>query len=428
MVEATVVMRRPDGSLLPAGTELTVAQRRHAFLFGSTGFDAIPLVNGELDGADRERLERIYWHWFDLFNAVTLPFYWRRFELRQGEPDTKRLAATARWFRARGITTKGHPLTWHTLAPEWLLDLPTSEVERLQRARIGREVTGFADLIDSWDAINEAVIMPRFVAEENGITRLAQGLGRVGMVRLAFEEARAANQSATLLINDFDLSEEYETLIGACLDAGIAIDAIGIQSHMHQGYWGEERTAEILERYSRFDLPLHWTETTILSGHLMPPEIVDLNDYRADDWPSTPEGEARQADEAVRHYRTLFAHPAVAAITWWDPADGAWLNAPAGLLRKDGSPKPAFDALLALVKGEWWLPPTRVSVEAEGRVRLRAMLGTYAISDGSTSADVEILGAEPGAVTLGGRLGENPRQHPSHEEGEADDRSRDRGG
>ena len=29
----------------------------------------------------------------------------------------------------------------------------------------------------------------------------------------------------------------------------------------------------------------------------MPPEIVDLNDYQVTDWPTTPEGEERQARE-----------------------------------------------------------------------------------------------------------------------------------
>ena len=161
----TLTVKPADGACCRAGHEVTVSQLRHAFLFGSTGFDAIPLVNGEFEGAERERVERIYAHWFELFNAVTLPFYWRRYEPRRGQPDERRLAATARWFRDRGIATKGHPLTWHTLAPEWLLDLPTTEVETLQRERIRREVSRFPGLIDTWDAINEAVIMPRFTAE-----------------------------------------------------------------------------------------------------------------------------------------------------------------------------------------------------------------------------------------------------------------------
>ncbi len=37
----------------------------------------------------------------------------------------------------------------------------------------------------------------------------------------------------------------------------------------------------------------------------MPAQVEDLNDHQVEAWPSTPEGEARQADEVVRHYRTL---------------------------------------------------------------------------------------------------------------------------
>lgn len=89
----------------------------------------------------------------------------------------------------------------------------------------------------------------------------------------------------------------------------------------------------------------------------MPPEIVDLNDYQVEEWPTTPEGEIRQAEETIQHYKTLFSHPLVEGITWWDISDGGWLNAPAGLLRKDGSSKPAYDELMKLVKGEWWMSP-----------------------------------------------------------------------
>src|SRR5690606_25308881 len=109
--------------------------------------------------------------------------------------------------------------------------------------------------------------------------------------RAVFEAARETNPGATLLLNDFDMSAAYECLIEGVLEAGVRIDALGLQSHMHQGYWGEEKTHQILERFSRYGLPLHFTETTLVSGHLMPLEIVDLNDYQVAEWPSTPEGE-----------------------------------------------------------------------------------------------------------------------------------------
>jgi len=78
---------------------------------------------------------------------------------------------------------------------------------------------------------------------------------------------------------------------------------------MHQGYWGETKTLAVLERFSRFGLPLHMSETTLLSGNLMPPEIEDLNDYQVPEWKSTPEGEERQADEVVRALHDAPAAP-----------------------------------------------------------------------------------------------------------------------
>ena len=298
------------------------------------------------------------------------------------------------------MAVKGHPLCWHTAQPDWLLPLSNGEILEAQKARIRREVTDFRGVIDTWDAINEAVIMPVFENGENGITRICLANGRIATVRMAFETARESNPKAFLLLNDFDMSTAYECLIEGVLEAGIKIDALGLQSHMHQGYWGEEKTLKILDRFARYGLPIHFTESTLVSGHLMPPEIEDLNDYQVTDWPSTPEGEARQADELVRHYKTLLSHPAVEAMTYWGLPDGGWLNAPTGLVRLDGSPKPAYDALLGLVKGEWWLPPTPMTTDAEGRLRFDGFLGTYEISSEEGSASFQLERKGPAEVEI----------------------------
>jgi GH35 family endo-1,4-beta-xylanase len=195
-----------------------------------------------------------------------------------------------------------------------------------------------------------------------------------------FDAARAENPSATLLLNDFDISPAYDILVEGCLKAGIKIDIIGIQSHMHQGYWGVEKTLKVLDQFARFNLPIHFTETTLVSGHLMPSEIVDLNDYQVSEWTTAPQGEDRQAQEALQHYQTLFAHPLVEGITWWDLSDGGWLNAPAGLIREDGSTKPAYEELLKLVKGEWWTAPTRLASDSNGKIRFPGFLGEYELT------------------------------------------------
>lgn len=384
-----VTLLREDGSPL-AHHDVVVEQTRHAFGFGNIGFELVPHANGEDDRSDLAAA------WLALFDTATLPFYWGDFELERGHPDTARLLAAARWFAERGVPLKGHPLVWHTVKAPWLDPLPSDEVERLVRDRVTREVRDFAGLIDTWDAINEVAIMPVFTNEPDGVpnavSRLARELGRTGIIRLAFETARAANPNATLLINDFDLSARYEHLIEDALEAGIRIDAIGLQTHMHQGFRGEEQLWQIAERFARFGLPLHFTEVSLVSGDLMPPEIDDLNDYVVDTWPSTPEGEQRQADELERLYRTLAAHPAVEAITYWGITDrGSWLGAPIGLLRADGSRKPSYDRLHGLIRGEWWRSPTPMRTGADGRVRLEGWLGRYRIAAGATAADVEIV-------------------------------------
>ena len=377
--DVTVTLAKEDGTLL-TGEEVVVAQKRHHFLFGGAGFFTLPLANAELQGVHKEALEQRQAKFFDLFNTVTLPFYWGRFEPQRGKPDTERLRRAAQWCIERGCRVKGHPLCWHTATADWLLPLSSDEILKVQLNRIQREVTDFKGLIDIWDVINEAVIMPVFDKYDNGITRICKELGRTQTILRMFAAARAANPEALLLINDFDVSSAYDILVEGCLNAGIRFDVIGIQSHMHQGYWGIEKTQWVLENFTRFKLPIHFTENTLVSGQIMPPEIVDLNDYRVSEWPTTPEGEERQAREVIQHYETLLANPLVESITWWDFADGGWLGAPAGLVRRDNSSKPAYDELLKRVKGEWWLPPTHLVTDSDGRIRFSGFLGSYELT------------------------------------------------
>jgi endo-1,4-beta-xylanase len=377
--DATITILKANGTPL-ANQEVTIKQINHRFLFGTAAFDLVPLTNGDYAGEEKERAEQRAEKITSLFNAATLPFYWARFEPQRGEPITEKIKNAAHWCMDHNIVTKGHPLCWHTLTADWLLEMSNAEVLQAQIARIKRDMSDFQGLIDMWDVINEAVIMPVFDKYDNGITRLCKELGRIKTIKIMFDTARETNPNATLLINDFDVSSAYDILVEGCLEAGIKFDAIGIQSHMHQGWWGVEKTLKILENFERFNLPIHFTETTLVSGHLMPPEIVDLNDYQVTDWHTTPDGEERQADQTIQHYKTLFAHPLVEGITWWDSSDGGWLNAPAGLLRKDGSVKPAYEELMKLIKGEWWLQPATLYTGNNGEIRFNGFLGDYELT------------------------------------------------
>ena len=73
-------------------------------------------------------------------------------------------------------------------------------------------------------------------------------------------------------------------------------------------------------------------------------------------------------------YEILFAHPLVEAITGWDFADGAWLGAPSGFIRKDNTTKPVYDKIRSMIKDEWWTDIT-VKTDDNGNVLVSGVRG-----------------------------------------------------
>lgn len=371
------VLTLKDASGKPvANKEVSFSLKNHEFLFGCGAFDAIAVTGFKKDDPFfKQRMDL----WTDLYNYGTMSFYWGGFEPKEGEPQTESRMKASKYLVEHGAKVKGHPLCWHTVCADWLMKYDNKTILDKQLARIDRDVTAFKGVIDMWDVINEVVIMPVFDKYDNAITRICKEYGQVNLVKEVFNAAKTANPDAVLLINDFNLSDKYAKLISDCLDAGVPIGAIGLQTHQHQGYMGLEKLEEILKRFEKFGLPLHFTENTLVSGHIMPSHIVDLNDYQIPEWPTTPEGEERQAREMKEMYSYLFAHPLVEAITGWDFSDGAWLGAPSGVIRKDNSVKPSYEMLKDLVKNEWTTNVT-LKTDENGNVELEGFRGEYEVS------------------------------------------------
>ena len=400
--KATVKVQLRDAAGQPlANTAVRAEQKTHKFLFGCGAFDTMGVVMPDdmpaFPGADPERMKQMkkssierMEKFIKLFNYGTIPFYWGGYERKEGEPNLKMTMAQAQWLKDHGITVKGHPLCWHTVCADWLMQYPNDKILEKQLARIHREVSTYKGVVDMWDVINEVVIMPVFDKYDNAITRICKEYGRFKLVKEVFEAARAENPGATLLINDFNTSQSYEILVEGLLEMGVPISAIGIQSHQHQGYWGLEKLHTVLERFEHFGLPIHFTENTLISGDIMPTYIEDLNDWQVDEWPSTPEGLERQAREVSEMYTELFAHPLVEAITTWDLTDGKWLKAPSGVLTVDNKEKPVYDALMGLIHGEW---ETKADLKTDenGVVTVTGFKGEYELTINGKIVKVSVL-------------------------------------
>jgi endo-1,4-beta-xylanase len=365
----------PDGKPLKRSTPISIKQIRHKFLFGCNIFKLNKCRTPEDNYAYAEQFT-------GLLNFATLPFYWWNYERQRGNPDDARTEEIINWCKGQNITTKGHPLAWNYAQPRWLPKDPETAMQ-LQMNRIERCTRKFKDKIDIWDVVNEATHYDRPGCKERApvLTKAISKMGVGPYVREAFKRARNGNPKATLLINDYRTDPSYaEKVISKLIDdSGQPLyDVVGIQSHMHSGYWGIQKAWETCERFAKFGKPLHYTETTLVSGL----QGWELRKQRKDPnfhWTSTPEGEQRQAKQVAEFYSILFSHPAVEAITWWDFTDqNAWQQAPVGLVRDDMTPKPAYNELKRLIKGKWWTK-TETTTKAAGKADFRGFYGQYEV-------------------------------------------------
>ncbi|MDR1454155.1 MAG: endo-1,4-beta-xylanase [Tannerella sp.] len=376
-----------NGKPVP-GAKIRMEMRRHEFLFGSNVFGWKP----EDENAVNE-YNRLF---AGIFNFGTMGFYWKEYEPENGKPGYASSERIAAWCAANGIRAKGHPLVWNTGEPEWIKDFSDEALFERQMKRVTDCAKHFRGTIETWDVINEVVGWDREKYWEYAprLTALvANKIGKVEFSKASFAAARKGNPKATLLINDWMADERYAELIARLTgdDGKPLYDAIGIQSHMHSGTWSNDKIWETCERFAGFGRPIHFTEVTILSTH----EKADWGSLK-EDILTTGDGEEWQRDEVVRFYTMLFSHPAVEAITWWDFSDrNAWRHAPAGLLRKDMTPKPAYEALRKLIREEW---STRATVETDrsGSANIRAFRGEYLLT--VTLPDGRQLGLSPEAV------------------------------
>jgi len=311
----------------------------------------------------------------EIFDFATLPYYWASYEHTRGEPQHEGREEVARWCAEHGITTKGHPLVWtneHGM-PKWLRELPDAEKATLLEGRVRDCVSRFAGLIDMWDVVNEPTHLPPWPT-----------LGsRADYVEAALKWAREAHPDAYLVVNEYFVIQDTEgtgpfyALVKELIERGAPFDAIGMQCHEPREDWYPlEMVEKTFAKYADLGKPIHVTEFTPTSS-----EKGITGNYRDGTW-----SEEAQAQYAEDFCRIAFASPAVECIVWWDLAEShAWLEG-GGLLRKGLSPKPIYDRIRKLVRGEWRTNADSTT-DAEGKAALRAYRGDYEVTvevDGRT--------------------------------------------
>jgi hypothetical protein len=341
-----------------ADAEVEIVQAGHDFLFGCNLF-AFRRFGDEKKNALYERRFR------DLFNLAVVPVYWSVLEKNRGRPEFEATDVAVRWCRDHHIQVRLHPLLWSDTLPRWFEDLGAEDALEAARLHVRQVIERYREPVDFWDVLQRpaaplplgpATIDPaealRWSAEAKPRGRLLIGGGPAEALADAARNVRAA---------------------------GARLDGVCAAAQQHEGAWTLDQLRKTLDTAARADVPVYVSEVAILGG---------------------PEDEAGQAEAVRNFYTAAFAHPRVAGITWWDLSDRfALKNAPAGLLRPDLAPKPAYRALDRLINRAWQTDAAG-RTDRDGRVMVRAFLGPYRVTvrDGKrkTTAEVHLSRDGPG--------------------------------
>ena len=385
----TIQFKTPSGEPL-AGVEIQVTQKSQDFLFGNLIFDLLPPESPYRPELFKQRF-------LELFNLAIFPFYWTTYERTPGMPGWHSLMPVLEWCRLNGVTPKGHPLVWPYVAgvPEWLYDMPQGSVEPLIQARVMSIVKGFEPYIHVWDVTNEAVnhvswaeaTQPAFRARYHD-TSLWRGIPVAGAfkreipipeaadwVEQSFRWAYAANPQATLIVNDYNqivdkgVRQRFYDLVKELHTRGTPVSGLGLQVHPLDHWLWPQEVWDTLDLYAELGCPIHITEL-----HQPAWDHAIEGGWREGMW--TQEAQAEYMEQL---YRQFYGHPAVASINYWGFSDRhIWVSG-GGLIDEEYRPKPVFDSLKKLIKGEWMTPPLTASTDAEGKVSFRGFFGQYEV-------------------------------------------------
>ena len=334
------------------GAKVTAVLQRHDFLFGCN----IYMFDRFKTPEENEQYKRRF---AELFNYATVGFYWRGYEPTRGRPNYDYTDKVVAWCSERGIRMKGHPLLWalEPGIPTWSKGQPDKEI---QKTRVTEIIRRYGDRIAAWEVVNEPVHLEGVLIDE------------------PYRWARAADPKAYLIVNEYHiLADGYEPFFEYLKKAkaeGTPFDGIGIQAHEPMTMrFPLDSAKEILDQYATLGKGLHITEFTPTSGG------QPITETAAGGSPVGVWDEKAQAEYAEKFYRACFAHPAVVAITWWDLCDnGAWQPG-GGMLRKDLSPKPVYEALRKLIREEWQTKAEGLT-DAAGRFAFNGFRGTYKVT------------------------------------------------
>ncbi|MET8894078.1 endo-1,4-beta-xylanase [Streptomyces albogriseolus] len=233
------------------------------------------------------------------------------------------------WAVQNGKEVRGHTLAWHSQQPGWMQSLSGSALRQAMIDHINGVMAHYKGKIAQWDVVNEAF------ADGSSGARRDSNLERTGSdwIEVAFRTARAADPSAKLCYNDYNVenwtwakTQAMYRMVKDFKQRGVPIDCVGFQSHFNSGSPYNSNFRTTLQEFAALGVDVAVTELDIQGA--------------------SPTTYAAVVNDCLAVSRCL-------GVTVWGVRDSdSWRAEQTPLLfNNDGSKKAAYTAVLNALNG-----------------------------------------------------------------------------
>ncbi|WP_245657632.1 endo-1,4-beta-xylanase [Herbidospora mongoliensis] len=173
------------------------------------------------------------------------------------------------WAVQNGKRVRGHTLAWHSQQPGWMQSLSGSSLRQAMIDHINGVMGYYRGKIYAWDVVNEAF------ADGNSGGRRSSNLQSTGndWIEVAFRTARAADPSAKLCYNDYNIdnwswakTQGVYNMVRDFKSRGVPIDCVGLQSHFNSNSPYNSNYRTTIQSFAALGVDVQITELDINGG------------------------------------------------------------------------------------------------------------------------------------------------------------------
>jgi endo-1,4-beta-xylanase len=258
---------------------------------------------------------------------------WDTTEPSQGSFNFGPGDAIVSWAKSHGDRVRGHNLVWHSQLPGWVSGLSGTAAQNAMVNHITNEVTHYRGQVYSWDVVNEPF-------NDDGSFRqdvFYNAYGGSGYIAAALRAARAADPSAKLYLNDYNIegtsakSNAMYNLVQSLKSQGVPIDGVGFESHFILGQVPSTMQSN-LQRFANLGVDV---------------AVTELDDRMQ--LPSTSANLTQQANDYAAVVNACLAVSRCVGVSQWGVGDAdSWIPSAfpgygaATMYDQNYQPKPAY--------------------------------------------------------------------------------------